>query len=647
MRVVYNRYTQVGLDLAVLSLALWLAFALRFDWSIPREMLQRALTLWVPVVVFQYVLLWALNVPRFSWRHVGLREVLRIALAAAIAGAFLSAYRFIGPVLLSNRQVLPFPPLGVVTIDAVLLVFLVGGVRVARRVVGERRETGVHRATGRFSRAKRVILLGAGQAGAMVAREIALRPDLGLKPVGFLDDDPRKRGLLIHGVPVLGTTEELASVRLEHRVEQAIISIANAPGAQIRRMQRLCQAAGLPANIIPGLYELVGGRVELSRLRPVAIEDLLRREQVALDEASIRQVVEGRAVLVTGAGGSIGSELCRQVLRFGARRLVLYERSENALYEIHRELNPKRGPAELVPALGDVSDRARLQAVFSAHEPEVVLHAAAHKHVPMVEANPGEAVKNNLIGTRITAEVAHESGVKIFVLISTDKAVNPTSVMGATKRGAERVIQALSQTSSTRFVAVRFGNVLGSAGSVVPLFKEQIARGGPVTVTHPDMQRYFMTIPEACQLVLQSAALGNTGEILVLDMGEPVRIADLARDLIRLSGYEPDREIAIEFSGLRPGEKLFEELSLSTESASKTRHPKIWVGRISPATADEIWRCVHALARESDSSPERVRAALCKLVPEYCPSFNEPLNQRGSPPTADASPIGRAACLQA
>lgn len=620
MTVIYNRYTQAAVDVGILSLALWLAFALRFDWSIPPEMLQRALLLWAPIVFFQYTLLWALAVPRFSWRHVSLREVLRIGAVAGAGALLLSAYRLLAPQILgaASPHRLPLPPLGVITIDAVLLVFMVSGVRIARRVLGERTEkVNHHRATGRFSRKKRVILLGAGQAGAMVAREIALRPDLALQPVGFLDDDPRKLGQLIHGVPVLGPTESLTEVVKSHRVEQAIISIANAPGSDIRRLQRICHAEGLHPKIIPGLYELVGGQVELSRLRPVAIEDLLRREQVALDEDSIRQVVEGRSVLVTGAGGSIGSELCRQVLRFGARCLVLYERSENALYEIHRELNPKRGPAELVPGLGDVTDRARLKAVFSTYEPEVVLHAAAHKHVPMVEANPGEAVKNNLIGTRIAAEVAYESGVKIFVLISTDKAVNPTSVMGATKRAAERVIQALSQTSPTRFVAVRFGNVLGSAGSVVPLFKEQIARGGPVTVTHPDMQRYFMTIPEACQLVLQAAALGNSGEILILDMGEPVRIADLARDLIRLSGYEPEREILIEFTGLRPGEKLFEELSLSTENASKTRHPKIWVGKIETADAEEVKKSVTLLSNYVNASDVQVREALAVLVPEY------------------------------
>ena len=631
--ILFSRYTQVSIDLAVLSFAFGLAFALRFDWAVPPEMLRRALLLWVPVVLLQYGLLWLLEVPRFSWRHVGLREALRIGAAAAAAAAVLTAVRLVLP-LFDLKAVLT--PLGVIGIDAVLVVFLVGGIRVLRRVMGERRETAIRRATGRVSKAKRVILLGAGQAGAMVAREIATRPDLGLKPVGFLDDDPRKQGVLIHGLGVLGRTEDLPRLKDQLRLEQAIITIANAPGEEIRRIARTCETAGLAPKIVPGLYELVGGRIELSRIRRVEIEDLLRRDPVRLDEASIREAVAGRAVLVTGAGGSIGSELCRQIARFDPDRLILFERAENALYEIHRELGGAHPGLPLVPVLGDVGDRSRLDGVLRAHRPAVVFHAAAHKHVPMVEWNPGEALKNNVLGTKTLAEAASEHGVGTFVLISTDKAVNPTSVMGATKRAAELVIQALAATSRTRFVTVRFGNVLGSAGSVVPLFKEQIARGGPVTVTHPEMQRYFMTIPEACQLVLQAGTMGQGGEIFVLDMGAPVRIVDLARDLIRLSGFGSEIEIA--FTGLRPGEKLFEELSLSNENADKTRHPKIWVGRIPPPIPEEVGKHVADLARLADrGTPEELRAKLKELVPEYAAPAAPVARERGTTPTKPAA----------
>jgi FlaA1/EpsC-like NDP-sugar epimerase len=464
----------------------------------------------------------------------------------------------------------------------------------------------------------RVLLIGAGEAGVLVAREIRNRPDLGLHPVGFIDDNPFKVGTSIGGLHVLGTTATIAEIAERKRVKRALITIANASGQQIRRISELCRAAGLDTKIIPGIYEIVGSTVNLSRIREIAIEDLLRREPVQLDEEIVGGTIQGRVVLVTGAGGSIGSELCRQVCRFGPQRLVLVERFENALFEIHRELVSAFPHLQIEPRVGDVCDVARMEQVFSSTKPALVFHAAAHKHVPMMERNPGEAVKNNVGGTRNVAQLADRFGVERFVLISTDKAVNPSSVMGATKRVAEIYLQALSQRSQTRFVTVRFGNVLGSAGSVVPIFREQIARGGPVTVTHPEMTRYFMTIPEASQLVLQAGAMGNGGEIFILDMGEPVRIVDLARDLIVLSGLRPMDDIEIRFSGIRPGEKLFEELSTDAEHADKTRHPKIFIGRIDPHDLNSVVGALGTLLATADSDdPEQVRAALADLVPEY------------------------------
>ncbi|MHB8878783.1 MAG: polysaccharide biosynthesis protein, partial [Myxococcaceae bacterium] len=515
-------------------------------------------------------------------------------------------------------------PIGVLLIDFAAAFLGIAGIRVLRRLQTERGQNQLRR--GSAVEQVPTMLVGAGQAGLLVAKELGSRPDLGIRAVGFIDDDRGKVGSVVHGVPVLGTTEELARLCAKHHAKQALITIANAPGKQIRRIKEVCDAAGISAKIIPGIYEIVGGQVNLSRIRSVSIEDLLGREAVVLETDRISEAIRGRVILVTGAGGSIGSELCRQLCRFGPSGLVLLEQAENNLFHVHRELiaSYPELSASITPCIADICDQARLEAVFKAHRPSVVFHAAAHKHVPMMEWNPGEAVKNNVFGTKTLADLAHAHGVAEFVMISTDKAVNPTSVMGVSKRTAEIYIQALSQRSQTRFVTVRFGNVLGSSGSVIPLFQEQIARGGPVTVTHPDMKRYFMTIPEACQLVLQAGSMGQGGEIFVLDMGEPVKIVDLARDLITLSGFRPGEEIEIAFSGVRPGEKLFEELSVASEQADKTRHPKVFVGRFRPHELDAVNQGLAELRVLADSgSPMQLRAKFREIVPEYSPEAED------------------------
>ena len=609
--------SRIVLDISVLAVAFLLGFLVRFDGNPPSDFVVTLLLTWPYVVVFEYAVLRAFGVHRFAWRYIGLREALQIFIASATSTTGLVLWRVVVGGLSDygsmRRLLIPF---GVIAVNFGLVFLGTTGLRVWRRVVGERRETGRRRKPQRDPLA--TMLVGAGQAGVMVARELASRPDLGLRPIGFLDDDPGKLGTVIHGIPVLGSTEELPLLCQKHLAKQVVISIANAPGTAIRRIRKLCEEANMPTKIIPGLYEMIGGRVNLSRIRNVAIEDLLGRVPVELDLEGIAEQVRGRVVMTTGAGGSIGSELCRQLGAFEPEILVLVERSENNLFNIHRELSDAFPNLKLVPCIADIGDGPRMTELFEQHRPTMVLHAAAHKHVPMMEWNACEAIKNNVLGTRAVADLADAHGVEVFVMISTDKAVNPTSVMGASKRAAEIYIQSLSRRSKTRFVTVRFGNVLGSAGSVIPIFQEQIAKGGPVKVTHPEMRRYFMTIPEACQLVLQAGSMGKGGEIFILDMGEPVKIVDLARDLIALSGLHEGDDIEIQFSGMRPGEKLFEELSTDSEEADKTRHPKIFVGRIDPTPLDTVQQGLLGLRRALEQgSASAVLNALGDFVPEY------------------------------
>jgi FlaA1/EpsC-like NDP-sugar epimerase len=614
MSRLFIQSARIFVDLAVLSAAYWLAFLLRFEFDLKLDNLKLLFFTWPYVVIFQYLVLVLFRVPAFSWRYVGVREAQRIFLALGAATLVLMAMR-LSLVHVGGYAKYVIIPLGVLLMDCIIAFLGVAGVRMLRRMLAERRERNNVARPASATR-KRTLLIGAGRAGVLVAREVSQNPHVGIEVVGFIDDDPLKAGTVIQGHKVLGGTAVLPSLAIAHEAEQAVISIAAAPGAAIRRIVAACEEIDLPVRIIPGIYEILGGQVSLSRIREVQIEDLLGREAVELDLGLIGAFLTGKRVLVTGAGGSIGSELCRQVARFGPAELILLEQAENPLFDIHGELSRGRAACEIIPVIADICDSRRVERVFADHRPEVVFHAAAHKHVPMMEWNPGEALKNNVFGTRKVADAADRHGAAAFVMISTDKAVNPTSIMGATKRVAEQYVQALGRKSATKYVAVRFGNVLGSAGSVIPVFKEQIRKGGPVTVTHPEMRRYFMTIPEACQLVMQSAAMGRGGEIFVLDMGEPVRIVDLARDLIRLSGFGED-EIRIEFTGVRPGEKLFEELATTAEHMDKTRHPKIFIGRFETSTLDAVSLGLDRLAPATDAvSRDEVKVALSAMVPE-------------------------------
>jgi len=643
-RSIVLRSAQIAIDLAVLSASLWAALWLRFEGGVPLQMFKRVLFLWPYIVSFQYVLLAVLGIPRYSWRYIGLREAVRIfgALGASglvLLGARLIAANFAGTTGYSQYTHLP---IGVVVFDLVLAFMGLTGVRATRRLFTERAQALRAQETPRVP----TLLVGAGHAGLLVAKEIDRSPELGILPVGFIDDDHKTHGSLVHGIKVLGAVADIERIARQRQTEQAIITIARAPGQVVRNIAEHCSRAGLKVKIVPGIHQLMGGHLKVSRIRDVAIEDLLRREPVVLDDQAIGADLQDNVVMVTGAGGSIGSEICRQVAGFKPGRLLLVERAENALFDIHRELGATFPELTLEPLVADIADARRVRQIFERLRPQVVFHAAAHKHVPMMEWNAAEAVKNNVLGTRTLADIAHANGARAFVMISTDKAVNPTSVMGASKRAAEIYIQALGKQSATRFVTVRFGNVLGSNGSVVPIFKEQISRGGPVTVTHPEMKRYFMTIPEACQLVLQAGAMGKGGEIFILDMGQPVRIVDLARDLIHLSGFQPE-EIPIVFSGIRPGEKLYEELSITGESVEKTTHPKIFIGRTVAEPFEQVLARVDELKRVADlghgGEGGEVRALLARIVPEFQVGSKAPPVEVGAGDTRAALPMTAAA----
>lgn len=612
-----TRVVQRLIDLFLLAGAHLLAFVLRFEGSLDRQELQSFAYSVVGVVLVQYLCLIAARVPESSWRYVSLREVRRISVAMAsatvILATLLTLLDFLPPPPDAVQNALP--PRGVIFLDLVLGLLGLISIRAATRTWVERACSRQY--SGGAAPSVPTLLIGAGSAGAAAAKQILQESNLGIELRGFLDDDASKLGMVIQGVEVLGTVADVEQIAKETGVQQAIITIGHPSGDSVRRILDQCKKSGIPAKVIPAIRYILQEKVNLAEIRDVAIEDLLQREPVQLDVDTIAGFVNGRCIMITGAGGSIGSELCRIVSRFGPANLLLVDNTENNLFQIHRELIAREDHPPLVPCLVDICDRPQMQRIFETHRPDMVLHAAAYKHVPMIEWNPGAAVKNNVLGTKIVSDLAHECRVREFVMISTDKAVNPTSIMGACKRVAEIYIQALARRSKTRFVAVRFGNVLGSAGSVIPTFREQIARGGPVTVTHPDMKRYFMTIPEACQLVLQAATMGHGGEIFILDMGEPVKIVDLARNLIALSGFAPG-QIPIVFTGMRPGEKLFEELALKDEIATKTRHSKIFIGKLQPVAWEHINHAVLDLQPHAEGADlATIVRKLKSIVPEF------------------------------
>jgi FlaA1/EpsC-like NDP-sugar epimerase len=578
--VVARRLAQALIDACLLALAYLLAFVLRFDPSIPERYSDLlASSIWF-VVAGKVVIFWANGLYHKLWRFVDAKDFEAIVRAVVMASAALVAAFFLVPSSWTAD-----PPRGVIALDLLLTLVLIGGVRFVVRMVTERRP---FRAPIARKGAREVLIVGAGNGGQLVAAELRRNPELGGAPIGFVDDDPRKQGMRIGGLKVEGSTDDLPRILDGAEPDEVIIAIPSAPGVLRQKVVTACREREIPVRTLPTVFELLSGGLNLMRqVREVRVEDVLGREPVRLELDRVGGYLAGEVVLITGAGGSIGSELCRQISRVGPKLMVLVDNAENSLFEIRRELEADRHFARTVAVLADIKDATRMGEIFSEHRPGVVFHAAAYKHVPLMEENPIEAVRNNAVATRIVAAAAGKSGAKRFVLVSTDKAVSPATVMGASKTLAEWAVEAAQRHfDQTRFTTVRFGNVLGSSGSVVPIFRRQIEAGGPVTVTDENMTRYFMTIPEAVQLIIRSGNMGVGGEIYVLEMGEPVRILDLARKMIQLSGREPERDVAIEIVGRRPGEKLHEELFNPDEEPRSTSEDKI-IAAVRPPLAPE------------------------------------------------------------
>ena len=632
-----RRPTQFILDIAVLSIAFFLAYLPAINIQVSDFYVDIALRQLPLVILIQFSTLFLVGAYSILWRYVSIEDLKAFLAAALISGSILLALRFL---LNLTQFTLWQVPVSVVMIDTVLGFGGLLALRVIRRFFYEFGDKGSSFAGSRRVKRKAALLVGAGRTGATLVKELSGRRDAELNIRGFVDDDPRKRGGSVSGIKVLGTTHDLPRLVDEMGVEQIVIAIDHAQGKDIRRILDVCGAIPVRAQIVPSLNELAHGRVSVSRVRDVQIEDLLGREPVELDGRNLHEFLTDKTVMVTGAGGSIGSELVRQIIDYRPRVILCVERAEFLLFNIARELETSGGAVDFVPLIADVGDEPRMREIFERFKPEVIFHAAAHKHVPLMETNSCEAIKNNIFATRCLGQLAGEYGSGDFVLISTDKAVNPTSVMGASKRIAEIVIQGLNQAFETNYMAVRFGNVLGSAGSVVPIFREQIAKGEPITVTDREMTRYFMTIPEASQLVLQAGALGEGGEIFILDMGEPVRILDLAEDMIRLSGLTPYEDIDIHFTGVRKGEKLFEELEITGENLLKTHHPKIFIGKIATYSGEEVMSMLSRFRKavELNESGE-IRRLFNEILPEASIIEDSGTNAGGPAAAGDVVPF--------
>lgn len=594
----------ITLDVLFVNAAIFAGYYIRFSWDIPQAYLRIYFKSFIAISVIMVVCFCIFKLYQSIWRYASIDELMSVIVAVSV-GTGLS---YVYGLMVGYRL-----PLSIYFIMWALTIMSSGGIRFIRRFIGSIESI----QNGYVKNTKRVLVYGAGDAGAIVVKEMKKHPELGYMPIAIIDDDKAKIGKFINGIPILGGRTNINDIVENKLIDEIVIAIPSIDNVKKREIIKICSETGCKLKTLPGIYELIGGKVSVSHLRDVEIEDLLGREQVELNIDEIAGYLENKVVLVTGGGGSIGSELCRQIARFNPKKLLILDIYENNAYDLQMELNIKYPKLVKEVIIASVREKQRIDEIIRDYKPEVIFHAAAHKHVPLMEGNPKEAIKNNVLGTLNLVEAADKYGVGKFVQISTDKAVNPTNIMGATKRVCEMIIQAINNKSKTEFVAVRFGNVLGSNGSVIPLFKRQIKNGGPITVTHPDINRYFMTIPEAAQLVIQAGAMAKGGEIFILDMGKPVKIVDLARDLIKLSGLEPDVDIKIEFSGLRPGEKLYEELLMDEEGIQNTKHKKIFIGKPGNYKFEDVKAKILDIEDSLLCDNEVVFDKIEKMVPTY------------------------------
>jgi len=613
----YRRLFIIFAHIAIFVLSLMTSFLLahnmqfKYDWLIKQFPILAGIVILIKLPIFGFFRQY-----RGWWRYVGISDLTGILRSSLISTLVIVTvwFTFILQIDVIRRNLADIANVAnsVFVLDMAITFMMLAGIRMIIRLYYEEFRTV------ESQRLKRFLIIGAGNAGEALLREILRMKMAEYEVIGFIDDDPLKKHIHIHGIPVLGSVNELPEICDGRSIEEIAIAMPSATQMQLRHVVQVCKGTKIRFRMVPSITDIASGKLKVSQIRDVDINDLLGRSVVELDLDLIEDFLKKKTICVTGAGGSIGSEMCRQVCHFGPKLLLLVEQAENPLFHIERELRKNFPDVNVVAVICDIADKWRVDEVFAKYRPEVVIHAAAHKHVPLMETNPGESIKNNVVGTMNVSNASDQFGVSSFVMISTDKAVNPTSLMGSSKRVAEMYIQDLNNLSKTHFVTVRFGNVLGSNGSVVPIFKKQIANGGPVTVTHPEMVRYFMTIPEASQLVLQAATMGEGGEIFVLDMGEPVKIVDLARELITLSGFKPDEEIEISFTGLRPGEKLFEELSIEGEGMAQTKHPKIGVWKNIPMDRQKLLDGIKELIEVAPTQNHaKVVEKVKQLIPEY------------------------------
>lgn len=606
-----NNKKFVVYDIVLVTAALYFALLLRFDFNIPEEYILFFKISIIPVILITLFCNKIFHLYDYIWKYASIDELLSVMYSVALSNVIFIVYSYLVSHRLLRYVHYRFP-FTVHIIFLMLCIGVLGGTRFIYRIIGRNNDISEDNA-----KKIKALIIGAGDAGVMLIKEIKKHRTLNYDILGLIDDDLSKLGQVINGVKVIGTRDDIVNICNENDVEEILIALPSAPFRERKEIYNICKKTGCKLKTLPGIYEIINGDVNISQLRDVDINDLLGREPVKLNNENINKYINGKVVLVTGGGGSIGSELCRQIVKFNPKKLLILDIYENNAYDLQMELKSKYPDLDLEVIIASIRDFNRLKEVFEKYRPFVVFHAAAHKHVPLMEVNPAEAIKNNIIGTYNVVKCSDMYKVNRFVQISTDKAVNPTNVMGATKRFCEKIIQAFDKESDTDFVAVRFGNVLGSNGSVIPLFKKQIAAGGPVTVTHPEINRFFMTIPEAAQLVIQAGAMAKGGEIFVLDMGEPVKIVDLARDLIRLSGLKPEEDIKIVYTGLRPGEKLYEEPLMDEVALTSTEHEKIFIEQPMEFDVDYVEKSIDEFKQVVNGDKEDIIRLLEEKVPTF------------------------------